>query len=422
MANQDIQHASIAEALEQAAAKAAYGIASLNSGHTSDERDRSLSEFLLIHDAGKELLASVSATKTFFDGSGYLVAGLNGYFGFHANNAVDVLIRRVLSGMSAASALAWLAKLLATKSAPGRAIMAVWGIECDIPIDLGQGVIVVPIDSLPDSSARSWVLRSMDPTVRGMSLGSLWHAPRCALVTARTISPLLYRASAGDPPPQPDPFKVQNLLNDARLALTLDGPSHPLPAGHWFEFDDPELRLAFHSGGISFEHIEVIPLGFEPPRQLDAVRSAALVSSFLEMQEAQRSPLRLSLRRLNQALRRPPHGDRALDLAIALESLLVENAGENTYKLGLRAALLVGDSLEDKRRIRALITALYGLRSTLVHRGELPKTIKVAGVRRPAPEVVEDATAVAAQVLTRIVEMKKLPDWHALELGLSSHA
>jgi hypothetical protein len=422
VANQDIQQASIAELLDHAAARAAAGIASLDSGAAGGERDRSLSEALLIHDAGKELLASLSATDTFSGGSGFLVARLNGYFGFHATDAVNVLIRRVLSGTSADSALEWLACLLATESAPGRAIMAVWGVECSVPIDLGHGVSLVPIDSLPDSSARSWVLRALDPSGRSTGLGALWQPPRCALVTARTIAPLLYRASAGNPPPQPDPFRVQDLLNDARLVLTLDGPSHPLPAGHWFEFDDPNLRLAFHSGGISFEHIDIIPLGFEPPRQLDAMRSSELVSSFLGMSDAHRSSLRLSLRRLNQALRRPAHGDRALDLAIALESLLVENAGENTYKLALRAALLLGDTLEDRKRIRALVTALYGLRSTLVHRGELPRTVKVAGVKRPAPEVVTDATAAAAQILSRIVEMQILPDWHSLELGSPGHA
>ena len=158
-------------------------------------------------------------------------------------------------------------------------------------------------------------------------------------------------------------------------------------------------------------------MGFEPPHQIDSAQAKRVVAAFMGMSADVRTKVRLSLIRFNQALRRSPHEDRALDLAIALESLLVDNAGENTYKFGLRAALLLGGSLAQRKHTRAVIGALYALRSTLVHDGVLPQAVKVAGTgKRPSAEVVKDATVLAGRLLERIVSMGYIPDWYEYEL------
>jgi Apea-like HEPN len=142
------------------------------------------------------------------------------------------------------------------------------------------------------------------------------------------------------------------------------------------------------------------------------------VSAFLALGDPLRATLRLALRRFNQALRRPPHGDRALDLAISLESLLVDGAGENTYKIGLRAALVLGGSMERRREVRAVVGALYALRSALIHDGILPSEVKVvAGGKRPAHDIVEDATEICALVLRSILYAGSIPSWYEYELG-----
>jgi hypothetical protein len=374
--------------------------------------DDKLAETLAAHDASKGLADVLSSRAPFTRGAGFLVALPNGFIGFNANDAAATLIRRVVQGEKPEIALEWLTNLLRIPSASGIAITALWGIACDEIIELVPGLQLVPIATLPETDITAWVLRPPDHRSSGM----LSSAPTAALTTAATISPLIYPAD-GAHPHQGDPFRLQTLLDDARLALSLCGPSHPLTAGHWFEFDDADIRSTFRSGGVSHPHIEVVPMGFKPPQQVDPAQANRVVVAFLGMPTDDRNRVRLSLSRFNQAVRRPAHGDRALDLAIALESLLVDNAGENTYKFGLRAALLLGGSLAQRRHTRAIIGALYALRSTLVHDGVLQQTVKVTGTgKRPSAEVVEEATVLAGRLLERIISMGCIPDWYECEL------
>lgn len=56
--------------------------------------------------------------------------------------------------------------------------------------------------------------------------------------------------------------------------------------------------------------------------------------------------------------------------AIALESLLfTKPGGELAYRIGVRAAHLLGGDTEDRKRLKKLVCDLYDLRSKLVHSG-----------------------------------------------------
>lgn len=416
MSRWQLARPALISALEAAAADGAERLDQLPQVSADSGLDRPTAEAFSIHEVSRGLVAALSTLEPFVGGTGFLVAKPRGYRGFHADEASGVLVRRVIAGHSAEEALRWLSQILDTSEAPGKAIMAIRGVECELPIELSQGVQLLPIDMLPDTKTRAQIVGPQDPA--SAMLGQDWRPPSAALVVSDTLSPLLYPASGGEPPQQEDPFRLTNLLDDARLALTLIGPSHPLPGGHWFEFDDPELRLVFGAGGVFFEHLEVIPWGHIPPQRVEAEPATRLVSAFLGMKEEGRTQLRLALRRFNQAMRRPAHGDRALDLAIALETLLVDGSGENTYKISLHAALLLGGSLEDRYATRAVVSALYALRSRLVHDGILPKTVGVKGTgKRPAADVVKDATSVATRIFSAILDLGRVPDWYAIELG-----
>lgn len=417
MAGTQLSRPDLVLALERAAEQFSQHLA-----HKSSEVIAKLgiavAEALAMHEAGKELVSVLSAAKPFLDGTGFMVARPNGYSGFHASEASLALLKKVSAGQSAHDAVLWLDKLLETPSASGLAITALWGIECQEPVDLGNGVHLLPITFLRDSPTKEWILRP--PAWDSNHPGSVmpWRQPTAAVSTPATVAPLLFHASAGSPPPQQDPLRLSNLLDDARLALSLCGPSHPLPAAHWFELDDPDLQEAFRYGGISRQHIEVIPIWFDEPHPIEHEKAKRVVSGFFGMAADAQAVMRLALGRFNQALRRPSHGDRALELAISLESLLVDNAGENTFKFALRAALLLGGTLEERAATRSLVSALYSLRSTLVHDGVLPQSIKVSGEgKRPSIKVVDEVTNTAGLVLERIIELGQIPDWYSLELG-----
>ena len=372
-----------------------------------------------IHAVARPIKAMLSEAEPFKGGPGFLVQQSNGWTGFHANEASIVLSRRVLRGETPEQAVGWLEKILATERANGIGVLALWGVQVASPLELGFGLTLLPFSSLPDSSTKRRLSQARDlAAFPGLLSSPFASPPKAALAFSHTVSPFLHPVKQGEPPVQEDPHKGQSLLDDARLALTLVGPSCPVGAGYWFQFADPDLADASFYPGVITSYQEVLPWDFTPDADLDPDESKRLVPAFLGLGEPLRATLRLSLRRFNQALRRPPHGDRAVDLAISLESLLVDGGSENTYKMGLRAALLLGGKMERRREVRAVVGALYTLRSALVHDGVLPSEVKVVGAgKRPAPDVVKDATEICARVLRSILEAGSIPSWYEYELA-----
>ena len=235
------------------------------------------------------------------------------------------------------------------------------------------------------------------------------------------VKPFFHPTALGEPPAQPNPLHVYHLLDDCRQAISLVGPSCPISAGYWFQFDDADLNEASFYGGVTTSHMEVLPWGFTPPKPLDPAETREVVDRFLALGEPLRGKLRLALERLNQALRRRPSGDKALDLSIALEILLVDGSGENTHKVGLRAALLLDVLLEERLQARSIIGGLYILRSALVHDGILPPDVKLVRFgKRPSGQVIEDATVICGKVIRSILFRGEIPDWYYFELNAFS--
>jgi hypothetical protein len=108
----------------------------------------------------------------------------------------------------------------------------------------------------------------------------------------------------------------------------------------------------------------------------------------------------------------------SLELAIAMEALLVDSPGEHTFKIGLRAALLTSSDLEQRRRNRAIVEGMYKIRSSLMHSGQSSDTCRVRGYGDMlATEVVSEALSITASVVQRIIGMGAIPDWGLLELS-----
>lgn len=84
--------------------------------------------------------------------------------------------------------------------------------------------------------------------------------------------------------------------------------------------------------------------------------------------------LSLVLRRFNYTYERKDFSDRVIDLAIAFEILLSKEKDLKesiTFKLRVRAARLLGESIEEKETVAETISKFYSLRSSIVHGGKL---------------------------------------------------
>jgi hypothetical protein len=374
-----------------------------------------LAESLFHHEASRPIVEVLQAVRPFAQ-NGILVQVPNGFSGFNSLEAGAAISRRLSRGASPHEALAWLEKILSTERASGIGILVLSGVSASVPIVISPRVSIVPFEAVPHSFTKSWVQESFSNSFR--ILQSRHLPPRAAVLCTYEVQPFLHHTSDGDPPAQSDPLAVQTLLDDVRLALTLVGPSCPTTVGYWSQFDDPDLNDALAYQGVSSSIEEVLPWGLSPPTPLDPAESLHVTSAFLALPDPLKERIRLALRRLNQALRRPAHGDRALDLAIALESLLTddEEAGELRFKLSLRAALTLGGSTEDRVKTRRAVRALYDLRSKIVHTGRTtsrsPQTVSATSL---------EASVLCARVIRTIVDWGKLPNWTELEVSSGAH-
>lgn len=380
-----------------------------------------LATTFLLHEASTLVRDALALEEEFRTGAGFMVRRDNGASGFYADQAAFALLSRTLRSGNAREAVDWLTKVLSTKVAAGTGVMALRGVTVMAPCKLTPAITLLPITALPESGTKAWLLRPRDPSAVS---GPPWFPmppPQAALMASQTVEPFLHDNRKGELPPQKDPLRLYSLLDEARLALTLIGPSAPLNSGYWFQFDDPDLAEAASTGGIMTSNVEVMPWVFGEDTLIDSAVASPLVSRYMSIDGSLRDRLRIAISRLNQALRRAPTGDKAIDLCIALEALLVDGGGENTHKVGLRAALVVSGTPEDRLQLRAVVGATYTMRSAILHSGVLPVEVSLAGGgKKPSHEVLRDAGLACAKVIRAIVDRGSVPDWYLFELSPGS--
>jgi hypothetical protein len=117
-------------------------------------------------------------------------------------------------------------------------------------------------------------------------------------------------------------------------------------------------------------------------------------------------------------MRRHSAGDVAVEISIALDALLGDPEGELTWKVGLRAALLAGGKKPDRKVRRSIVSAIYALRSTVVHTGRVPPEQKTKGLGKlKVDDLSQRGLVVAAEIIRAAIMRGALPDWFDEELG-----
>ena len=374
-------------------------------------------EVLLMHALAKPL-GEVLSKQPEFAAGGFMIHQPNGGSGFHASEAATALLRRARKGENPQRAVEWLTKVITTERANVLCVMALWGVSVNDRVQLGQGVELVPLEQVPPSRQRDRVLGPVEFTDIQFAAPWMWKPPKAGLAVTACVDPFITKATTDEGSPAKDQLRYHNLLDDVRLGLTCVGPCAPLQAASWFQYEDPDLEDAAVYKGTSGTLHEILPSGFEPEVSINTADAQAVISAFLALSGKTLARVRVSLERLNQALRRRAAGDYALELSIALEALLAEGQGENAYKVALRAGLLSADDAERRAESRGIIGAVYSLRSALVHNGRAPEMVKVRGKGQlPATDIVQQGASITATVIREVIRRGEIPNWYALELN-----
>jgi Apea-like HEPN len=264
-----------------------------------------------------------------------------------------------------------------------------------------NGVTFGPYSELPPG----FVSRIMQARYSQWTPGSALRPPSAFAVVQYPMKPLWHRGESRD---RAELYRDQvEKITNTVYAFTGAGDAAPVVGRTWPEFVDQDIhRLC---PGYSWgEGWDDAPEHSVKQIAIDA-RTTEFVNRYLALDATWRRKLEIASRRLNLARRRRQLADRAIDASIALEALLGDgDRFDLTYKLRLRAALLLDDGLDTREATSRAVNDLYRARSAAVHG---------ASISPKKSNEVTNGTEVAAKVIRKIVEIGRSIDLQKLELG-----
>ena len=155
------------------------------------------------------------------------------------------------------------------------------------------------------------------------------------------------------------------------------------------------------------------------PAEVTAADVAGLFTTYKKLKESDRGRVNLALERIMRSRCQFVSGNRAIDIAIALEVLFMNvDRDEHSYKISLRAARLLRKDLKTRRRTFLEVKRLYDMRSSMVHSGSVKNEYRIDGTSVPAHEIVEAVDVVCTEAIRAFLGTGEIPDdWRDIELG-----
>jgi hypothetical protein len=266
-------------------------------------------------------------------------------------------------------------------------------------VELSDNVHLLPMDMVPRYDTLAQALGA--PQMQLL-------APTGVIRRVRIKSPFVARDL--------DPFRQRENHELLRELSVVMGVHHSYPVFDGVVFTAVPESVPFGMpGGCSSWIPEIRPSSLPPaPPLTDA--DIQTLRGYLRLGRATQQRLALPLQRLRLSLIRVTLVDRAVDLGIALESLLI--AGDKHTELvetgALRAAILIGGEHLERERSDAVYRKFYNeLRSPAVHTGVIetkPLKIKHVG-ERSAVDLLALAQTLCGSLISRIIELGAFPDW-----------
>jgi Apea-like HEPN len=315
------------------------------------------------------------------------------------------LIRRAMD-VGPQEAIAGLTRYVSSATFPVEETCLLSGVTVGESANIADGIRLQPFDVLRDSPLKRMFAR------RGWESPPGRQRPTAALVCSHE-----HRKNHGSGAGWSMIIGQERYdeMSDIRLLMTLVGPSSPIIIAHWSTPD----------GSIPFSESTT---GWLSPADEGLVNSARAMTTadiellrelyglFKHLNDSDRRRLRIPLDRLNRSLRRVSATDSAIELGIAFESLLLndldDERGELTFRLRLRGARFLADTLPERKEVDRLLRGVYQARSVAVHTGQLPERLDGVAVT----QLLENGRTLAARTIEKMIR-GGTPDWSSVQLG-----
>ena len=304
-------------------------------------------------------------------------------------------------------------EIIRAKEKTGGLVKALYGVTCDDIVQLSDTIALYPIQKLPSSRVTTHLLatheRAMDTSSSPIAMGLIFP-PRAALFRAGSFEAM---RAAGS--------QWIEELNTAASLLAIVPNAAPLEAAHWFHFDDSDVDL-LHQPGLSAQLSEFLhSRRLMEPANVTVAAMGGVFGNYVALKKKDRDRITLALDRVIRSRCQFIPGNRAIDLAIALEVLFMNTErDEHSYKISIRAARLLRSTLHERRVTFDEIRRIYEIRSGMVHTGSAANEYTVAGEakKRTATELVTAADIACTQAIREFLSAGKIPEsWRDIELG-----
>ncbi len=296
-----------------------------------------------------------------------------------------------------------------------------WGLHPDRPIQLSDELTLTPLTNLRPSSARNTLLEadSVKPALTQQP------RPRAAIVHKFVHRPLYFRDGETA---APFTWDDKHFLSDLCLVLTLLKDSPVVRVAEWYQADTSVPVVGIDSGWAgSFAEPRITQE--IAPQSYDEELARKIISGFLRLSPLDRRRLTISLRRLNLAGLREMSSDIALELGIALEALLSEPGDPQdsiSYRLKMRAAILLGGPINQREQTARQVSQLYGLRSAAAHGADLDghwrglERIEVGKKKYTGQELADtfrNGRQLCGRIARKILQLGEFPSFNRMLLG-----
>ena len=361
------------------------------------------------------VLENVLKNEPEFSAPRMIVNG-RGAYGWLPQFAAQKMFSVVRSGRGADAAVAWLRRVPSITRGSGGAVKLLYGVQCASPLALTNDIVLLPYEKLPPSTTLELIAREHERANESLVVHGFTVAPSAGLYRSGVVDPI-FRDMSTNWQNLP-PATWFNDLDDAARLLALIPKVIPREAAHWFHYDDPDINLLGQLG-LAKMGIELQPTMVTGPIEVTTAATAGLFSAYRRLKQDDIQRVNLALERMIRSRCQFVSGNRAIDLAIALEVLFMNaDRDEHSYKISLRAARLLRAQASTRRRTFLEVRRLYDVRSSMVHTGNVKNEYTLDDVKVSAHDIVEAVDAICTEAIRAFLALGGIPsDWRDIELA-----
>ena len=295
---------------------------------------------------------------------------------------------------------------------PAHKYYAISGIKVEETISLTDDVAICPVEVIRDSTMkfRASPKEVPNPTSIGGTETSDERHPIAFFKRAVRLKTVVECPFHYHP-------RHDTTLDNLSSFLTLLDKATPMLFYQWIELDKhvpmhQHTLVDFIGNGSELNYKHLVTLDRSTWNDLKPT-----YDMFLSLNQHDRVLIASTLDRIKNSKARWKLIDRAIDLGVALESLLLKRGEDKAIKekFAFRANLILERNTDRDNYTNSFFKALYSCRSNAVHDGVLEDSYDIGTYETlSAEQLIEKGTSYAMQITKNMILHGGLPDWKSL--------